>query len=126
MKLRRHFDENVSSPMPKEIDTELVQKTMEIIPEHTWPVVIDKLSNKIVNVMPSEYLEQLTGDPSGIEQAEKILLNFYLQSKEKREDLICDSFGFVGTETILYYLDELELDKIPKNGSTNEHDNVDV
>ncbi len=92
---------------------ELIQETVSLIPEHTWPVVIDKLSAKIVGKMPSEVLEDLTGDPEGFEKAEKILLGFYLQSKEKREDIICDSFGFVGAETILYYLDGLELDKIP-------------
>tara|TARA_R100001082_G_C4216884_1_gene97465 strand:+ start:132 stop:491 length:360 start_codon:yes stop_codon:yes gene_type:complete len=95
------------------IDSGLVKETMDLIPEHTWPVVIDKLSAQIVDAMPSEHLEKLTGDPQGFEQAEKILLGFYLQSKEKREDIICDSFGFVGAETILYYLDGLQLDKIP-------------
>ena len=91
---------------------ELIQETVSLIPEHTWPVVIDKLSAKIVGKMPSEVLEDLTGDPEGFEKAEKILLSFYLQSKEKREDLIADSFGFVGAESTLYFLEALELDKI--------------
>ena len=99
---------------------ELIQKTVSLIPEHTWPVVIDKLSARIVDAMPAEYLERLTGDPIGFEKAEKILLNFYLQSKEKREDLISDSFGFVGAESILYYLEGLNLDKIPEPKQTQE------
>lgn len=113
MKLRRPLIKQRSYIMPKEIDTELVRQTMEVIPEHTWPVVIDKLSEQIVDAMPSEYIQRLTGDPLGFERAEEILLHFYLESKEKREDIICDSFGFVGAETILHYLDGLELDKIP-------------
>ena len=99
---------------------ELIQETVSLIPEHTWPVVIDKLSARIVDAMPAEYLEKLTGDPIGFEKAEKILLNFYLQSKEKREDLISDSFGFVGAESILYYLEGLNLDKIPEPKQTQE------
>ena len=93
---------------------ELIQETISLIPEHTWPVVIDKLSARIVDAMPAEYLEKLTGDPIGFEKAEQILLNFYLQSKEKREDLISDSFGFVGSVSTLYLLENMELDKIPE------------
>ncbi len=93
---------------------ELIEQTVSLIPEHTWPVVADHLSARIVDTMPSEILEQLTGNPTGFEEAEKRLLNFYLQSKEKREDLIADSFGFVGAESTLYSLEALELDKIPE------------
>jgi len=93
---------------------ELIKETVSLIPEHTWPVVIDKLSARIVDAMPAEYLEKLTGDPIGFEKAENILLNFYLQSKEKREDIISDAFGFVGAESILYYLEGLNLEEIPK------------
>jgi len=102
--------------MTKELVTpkdQLVQDTVSLIPEHTWPVVIDKLSALIVDRMPAEFLEQLTGDRVGFAQAEKKLLDFYFQSKEKREHLIADSFGFVGAESTLYFLEELELDKIP-------------
>lgn len=95
------------------IDSGLVKETMDLIPEHTWPLVIDEISVQIVKTMPAEYIERLTGDRLNFKKAEEILLNFYLESKEKREDIICDSFGFVGAETILHYLDGLELDKIP-------------
>ena len=98
----------------------LIQQTISLIPEHTWPVVIDKLSARIVDQMPSNVLKQLTGSEVDFEKAEKILLNFYLQSKEKREDLISDSFGFVGAESILYYLEGLNLDKIPEPKQTQE------
>jgi len=95
----------------KEIN-KLIQQTISLIPEHTWPVVIDKLSARIVDQMPSNVLKQLTGSEVDFEKAEKILLNFYLQSKEKREDLISDSFGLVGAEPTLYFLENMELDKI--------------
>ena len=42
--------------MTKELVTpkdQLVQDTISLIPEHTWPVVIDKLSALIVGKMPS-------------------------------------------------------------------------
>lgn len=109
--------------MTKELVTpkdQLVQDTISLIPEHTWPVVIDKLSALIVGKMPSEFIEQLTGDPAGFEQAEKKLLSFYFQSKEKREHLIADSFGFVGAESTLYFLENLELDKIPESKQKQE------
>ena len=93
---------------------ELIQQTISLIPEHTWPVVTDKLSARIVHQMPCDVLKQLTGSEIDFEKAEKILLNFYLQSKEKREDLISDSFGFVGAESTLYFLENMELDKIPE------------
>ena len=93
---------------------ELIQQTISLIPEHTWPVVTDKLSARIVHQMPCDVLKQLTGSEIAFEKAEEILLNFYLQSKEKREDLISDSFGFVGAESILYYLEGLNLEEIPE------------
>ena len=92
----------------------LIQQTISLIPKHTWPVVIDKLSARIVHQMPSNVLKQLTGSEIDFEKAEKILLSFYLQSEEKREDLISDSFGFVGAESTLYFLENMELDKIPE------------
>ena len=94
------------------IDSGLVKETMDLIPEHTWPLVIDEISVQIVKTMPAEYIEQLTGDRLNFKKAEEILLNFYLQSKEKREDLISDSFGFVGAESILYYLEGLKQKKM--------------
>ena len=115
MKLRRPLKNQGSNQMYTETEIkELIEQTVSLIPEHTWPVVADQLSARIVDTMPSEILEQLTGNPTGIEEAEKSLLNFYLQSKEKREDLIADSFGFVGAESTLYFLEALELDKIPE------------
>ncbi len=113
MKLRRPLKNQGSNQMYTETEIkELIEQTVSLIPEHTWPVVADQLSARIVDTMPAEILEQLTGDPMGFEAAEKSLLSFYLQSKEKREDLIADSFGFVGAESTLYFLEALELDKI--------------
>ena len=113
MKLRRPLKNQGSYQMDKELTKEreeLIEQTLSLIPEHTWPVVADQLSARIVDTMPADVLEQLTGNPTGFEKAEKILLGFYLQSKEKRKDLISDAFG---AEPTLYYLDGLGLDKIP-------------
>ncbi len=116
MKLRRPLKTQGSYQMDKELTKEreeLIEQTLSLIPEHTWPIVADQLSARIVDTMPADILEQLTGNPTGFEKAEKILLSFYLQSKEKRKDLISDAFGFIGAEPTLYYLDGLGLDKIP-------------
>jgi|TARA_B100001250_G_C19752548_1_gene768495 hypothetical protein len=93
---------------------ELIQQTVSLIPEHTWPIVADQLSARIVDTMPPAVLEEITGNPTGFKQAEEILLNYYLESIEKREDLISDAFGFVGAESTLYFLEGLELDKVPE------------
>ena len=90
----------------------LIEDTISLIPEHTWPIVIDELSKKIVNVMPSDVIEELTGDQLAFDEAHKTLLSYYLDLKNNRKKIIKDAFGFVGAVSILYYLDNLNLDKI--------------
>ena len=38
------------------IDSGLVKETMDLIPEHTWPLVIDEIAVQIVKTMPAEYI----------------------------------------------------------------------
>ena len=79
----------------------------------TWPVVKDKLSQMIVDMMPSEVLIRLTDDPEGFKKAEKILLEFYFP-QDMNTRIISDAFDLCGQQTTLYALEGLELDKIPK------------
>ena len=51
---------------------ELIKDTVSLIPEHTWPVVTDKLSARIVHQMPCDVLKQLTGSEIAFEKAEEI------------------------------------------------------
>tara|TARA_B100000945_G_scaffold321216_1_gene334512 strand:+ start:6917 stop:7237 length:321 start_codon:yes stop_codon:yes gene_type:complete len=90
----------------------LIEDTISLIPEHTWPIVIDELSKRIVNVMPSDVIEELTGDQLDFDKAHETLLSYYLALKDNRKKIIKDAFGFVGAVQILHYLDHLNLDKI--------------
>jgi len=79
----------------------------------TWPVVKDKLSQMIVDMMPSTVLIRLTDDPEGFKEAENILLEFYFP-QDMNTRLISDAFHICGQQTTLYALEGLELDKIPE------------
>ena len=95
------------------IDLDLVDKVHAMIPQVTWLVVIKGLVSYIVDNMPGSVIEQLTGSCSDFEEAEKILLSYYQdESRADGKELITDSFGILGAENVLYYLDSLQLDKL--------------
>jgi len=79
----------------------------------TWPVVKDKLSQMIVDMMPSEVLIRLTDDPEGFKKAEKILLEFYFP-QDMNTRIISDAFDLCGQQTTLYALEGFQLDQIPE------------
>jgi len=79
----------------------------------TWPVVKDKLSQMIVDMMPSEVLIRLTDDPEGFKKAEKILLEFYFP-QDMNTRIISDAFDLCGQQTTLYVLEGFQLDQIPE------------
>ena len=55
MKLRRSLKNQGTNQMYTETEIkELIEQTVSLIPEHTWPVVADQLSARIVDTMPSE------------------------------------------------------------------------
>jgi hypothetical protein len=94
-----------------EVDQELVDKVVKLIPEHTWNDVKATLITNIVDAMPSEVLIQLTDDPEGFEEAERILYNYY-EDPVRYWNLINDSFQLLGDEYVLTLLDGMQLDKI--------------
>ena len=90
----------------------------------TWPVVKDKLSQMIVDMMPSEVLIRLTDNPEGFKEAEDILLNFYFPD-DMHTRIISDAFHICGEENTLYALEGLTLDKIPEpTNHPNQDDNT--
>jgi hypothetical protein len=98
-----------------EIDQDLVDKVVSLIPEHTWDEVKATLITHIVDSMPSEVLIRLTNDAEGFEQAEEILYNYY-ENPERYWNLINDSFQLFGDEYVLTLLDSMQLNKIqPEN-----------
>jgi len=109
------------------IDLDLVDKVHAMIPKSTWPVVTKGVVSYIVDNMPGSVVEQLTGSYTDFEEAEKILLSYYQdESRSDGKELITDSFGILGAENILYYLDSLQLDKLADhlNNKTPTEDDI--
>lgn len=109
---------------PGLVDLELVDKVHALIPPGTWPVVTKGVVSFIVDNMPGTVLENLTGSYDGFEEAENILLSYYLGVDNK--ELLVDSFNILGAENVLYYLDSLQLDKLAEhlNNSTPCEDGI--
>jgi hypothetical protein len=99
------------SSQPNAIDLDLVEDVCQRIPEHTWSVVRTAIISNVVDNMPSDVLQQLTGTPDDFDRAEDILVDYYM-SDARRQELIEDSFKIMGPENTLYLLDSLQLDKI--------------
>jgi len=94
-----------------EVNPELVDEIVKQIPKHTWEIVKILLINHILDQMPSEILEQLTGDPEGYEDAEFILSDYY-EDPTSHWTLIKDSIQLFGDEPILILLEDMQLDKV--------------
>jgi hypothetical protein len=60
--------------------------------------------------MPSEVLVKLTGEATGFEVAEQILLDYYEESCDLPA-LIKDGFLILGPENTIWLLESLALDK---------------
>jgi hypothetical protein len=93
-----------------DIDLELIDKVLELIPPDVTHLVVPALVGSIVDAMTSEILESLTGEPSGFDRAEEILISYY-QGDNALYNLIQDSFKILGSENTLYLLDAMQLDK---------------
>jgi hypothetical protein len=108
---------------PGLVDLDLVDKTYALIPVSTWPVVTKGIVSYIVDNMPGTVLESLTGSYDGFEEAENILLSYYLGLDNK--ELLADSFNILGAENVLYYLDSLQLNKLSEHlnnsSATEDH-----
>jgi hypothetical protein len=96
-----------------EVNPELVDEIVKRIPEHTWEIVKILLINHILDQMPSDILEQLTGDPEGYEDAEFTLSDYY-EDPKSYPLLIKDSIQLFGEESILIFLEGMQLDKVPQ------------
>lgn len=92
------------------VDLNLVDQVVERIPEHTWEVVRASIVEQMVDRMPPEILERLTGDDHGYDQAEEILLGYY--EEDRNTNLISDAFNILGEENTLYLLDGMNLDQL--------------
>jgi len=109
----------ISSNPNKAINLDLVDLVCDNIPDWTWTVVKEQLIDAMVDVMPTQILEQLTGDPLGDERALEILDDYY-RSNETNKDLIIDAFKILGEDQTTYLLDALQLEKIQQPNNNND------
>ena len=90
------------------IDSELIDKVLAMIPPDVTHLVVPALVGSLIDAMPSNVLESLTGDPLGFDRAEDILMSYY-QGDDALYNLIQDSFKILGSENTLYLLVALHL-----------------
>ena len=106
MKLKPESTEDTSQhsqeiPQPADVDLDLVHRVCEMIPDHTWPAVLNAAVANIVDELPMETMFKM---------CELYLIDYYLQNPT---EIIPDMFRIKGEESTLYILDSLQLDKIP-------------
>ncbi len=109
----------ISNNPNKAINLDLVDLICDNIPDWTWTVVKEQLIDAMVDVMPTQILKQLTGDPLGDERALEILDDYY-RSNETNKDLIIDAFKILGEDQTTYLLDALQLEKIQQPTNNND------
>lgn len=100
------------------IDLDLVNQVLEHIPRFAWTVVRDAIITNLVDSMPSDVVERLTGDPENFDRADEILQDYY-RLDERKFNLIEDAFKLLGEENTMYLLDGLQLDKLIPPEDTN-------
>jgi len=89
---------------------DLIDKITAAIPPQAWPIVLTSFVENFVDNMPSEVLVKLTGEATGFEIAERILLSYYEESCDLPM-LIKDGFLILGPENTIWLLESLALDK---------------
>ena len=89
----------------------LIDMFVDAIPDNTWPIVKEHLVTQIVDCMPSNIIESITGDPYNDDRAIEILDDFY-KGPDMNHQMIVDCFKILGTDQTAYALDSLQLNKI--------------
>jgi len=95
----------------RDIDYALIAQTCELVPKHTWPIVLYELTELLTVSMPDEVLIDFVGEKSK-EKAHRKLLSYYFNEEYQEEKIIYDAFEVLGHERVLNFLDTLELDKV--------------
>ena len=106
--LRKRGSFSMISMTHDSIDLDLVDKTIELIPEHAWTQVRQVIVTSLVDNMPGSVVERLTGFCTNFDRAEEILYDYY-QLPDKQQDLIVDAFKIMGAANCLELLNSLNL-----------------
>jgi hypothetical protein len=95
----------------KDIDYDLIIQTCELVPKHTWPIVLYELTELLAITMPEDVLIKFVGEKDTT-KAHKKLLSYYFNEENQEEKIILDAFDVLGEERVLFELDQLKLDKV--------------
>ena len=91
-----------------DVNLEMVDKVVELMPEASWPLVKQTIITTLVDNMPGSVLEKLTGSYEDFELAESILNAHYKLPGTERE-LIIDAFKIMGETFCLEVLNSLSI-----------------
>jgi len=95
----------------RDIDYALIAQTCELIPKHTWPIVLYSLTELLAICMPEESLIDFVGDKDTT-KAHKKFLSYYFNEENQEEKIIYDVFEVLGAERVLFELDQLKLNEV--------------
>ena len=96
-----------------EIDSYVIEKIEDDIPDHTWGYVINSLTHKIIDCLPTQIVLSI---------AFLYLSKYYIENKD---EIIPDSLELIGIQETVNLLEELELKTIPFiNESTIDKDGL--
>jgi hypothetical protein len=90
------------------VDLDLVNKTIDLIPEQDWFLVRQTIIEAFVDNMPGAIMQQLTGSHSDFDKAEQILYCYY-ELPSCQEELIIDAFKIMGAVNCLELLNSLDF-----------------
>lgn len=89
------------------VDVDLSKQICDLITEEQHERVRQKLVPIFVDFAPITFLQGLTGDPEGYDQAEEILRDWY--KEQPFNVLIEDAMRLIGKTDLCYSLDSLNL-----------------
>ena len=90
------------------VDLDLVNKTIDLIPQQGWSLVRQTIIEAFVDNMPGAIMKQLTGSHSDFDAAEQILYSYY-ELPSCQEELIIDAFKIMGAVNCLELLNSLDF-----------------
>ena len=92
-----------------DIDLELVDKTIALIPDHAWTQVRQALITGLVDNMPGSVIERITGTYDDFDQAEHILHLYYSATSDGNKELLIDGFKIMGPLNCIELLHSLNI-----------------
>lgn len=90
-------------------ETELIEKTLALIPDHAWTQMRQAIVTALVDCMPGSVIERITGTYDDFDQAEQILHLYYSGTEESNKELLVDGFKIMGPLNCIELLQSLNI-----------------